>query len=286
MYVNRFKINLTTLTSGTTATTVNVPIFLDYQLVDNAELIDRVFVETQTENAINPILDYERVRFMPLNANNDSLKKLIYELYMFDGNNNYTTFLNGIGFVYDDVKYRKNSYTNSFLRLSLYDTDDPLVQNLVGYMTLYCELNSIDLNTGATMNGSIGTPKPIDQIPINFVLENPTVNKRGNAEGFHLYYYKDVLNIGDTKYLYMKASFMNAKTGKSKNLMVTSSPQAIQDLVHQLYVRVKISRTTSGYYYQLDNTYNGNNPNNTSANNVSYTNNGEVYIRFYEVKAL
>jgi hypothetical protein len=228
MCVNRFQINLSTLTSGTTLTEVNIPISLEYQLVDNAELIDRVFVQTQTEDAINPILDYDRVRFTPLDSNSDFVKKLIYEIHMFDGNNNYTNFLDGMGFVYDDVKYRKNAFTHSFLKLSLYDSDNPLVQNLVGYTTLYCELNTVDLLPTSTNGLAAGLPKPINQIPLNFVLENPIVNKKGNAEGFYLYYYKDSLNIGDTKYLYMKASFNNAKTGKSKNLMVTSTPQNIE----------------------------------------------------------
>ena len=187
----------------------------------------------------------------------------------------------------DDVKFRKNAFTHSFLRLSLYDSSDPFVQNLVGYMTLYCRLSNVDLLSGGTTNISIGLPKPVSQIPIRFVVENPIINKRGFGEGFHLYYYKDSLNIGESKYLYMKASFMNAKTGKSKNLMVKNTPQHIEDLVHELYVRIKINRTTTGYYYALDNIYQGNNPNNTIANNnITSTGNSEAIIRFYEVKAL
>lgn len=287
MYVNRFQINMSTLASGTTASTVNIPIMMDYQLVDTAELIDRVFVQQETENAINPILDYDRVRFMPIDPNDNNLTKLIYEISLFDSNDNYTTFYDGIGFNYDDIKFRKNAFTQSFLRLSLYDSDDPLIQNLVGFMTLYCRLSKVDLLSGGTGNISIGLPKPVSQIPIRFVVENPIINKRGFAEGFHLYYYKDSLEIGESKYLYMKASFMNAKTGKSKNLMVKNTAQDIQDLVHELYVRIKIKRTTTGYYYELDNTYQGNNPNNTSANNnISYTGNAEAFIKFYEVKAL
>jgi hypothetical protein len=287
MYVNRFQINISTLASGTTASTVNIPLNMDFQLVDTAELIDRVFVEQETENAINPILDYDRVRYMPIDPNNNNLKKIIYDLSLFDSTNNYTTFYDGIGFNYDDIKFRKNAFTHSFLNLSLYDSSDPLIQNLVGYMTLYCHLNKVDLLSGGTGNISIGLPKPVSQIPIKFVLENPIINKRGFGEGFHLYYYKDSLKIGESKYLYMKASFMNAKTGKSKNLMVKNTPQNIQNLVHELYVRIKISRTTTGYYYQLDDTYQGNNPNNTNANNnVTYTGNNEALVRFYEVKAL
>ena len=53
----------------------------------------------------------------------------------------------------------------------------------------------------------------------------------------------------------MRGSFKNAKTGKNINLMVDSSPDTIDNLVHKLYTRYKLIRTTTGYYYQIDNTY-------------------------------
>jgi len=43
--------------SGATATTINIPINMEYQLIDQSELIDRVFVSTEVENSINPIME-------------------------------------------------------------------------------------------------------------------------------------------------------------------------------------------------------------------------------------
>lgn len=282
MYVNNYKINLSTMSSGATATTINIPISMEYQLVDTAELIDRVFVKTETENAINPILNYDRVRFMPINPSDNPVTSLTYDIRLFNSSGVYGNFYSDIGFVYDDVKFSKNSFNQSFLRLSFYDSDDPMVQNLVGYMTLFCRLAPTDLLSGGTGAISTGQPKPINQIPIKFTVENPLINRRGFGEGFHLYYYKDSLNIGETKYLYMKASFNNAKTGKKTNLMVKNTPQNIENLVHELYTRYKITRTTTGYYYEVDDHYHGNGT--SGVNNVTYFGNGPT-IDLYEVKA-
>ena len=118
-----------------------------------------------------------------------------------------------------------------------------------------------------------------------FKLENPLVKKRAFGEGFHVYYYGDDLNIGDSKFLYIKASFKNAKNGTLTNLMVKNVPQNIENLVHELYTRIIISRTQTGYYYKIDNTYQGNPSLNYTSNNVTYSNNN-VNIEFYQVSAL
>ena len=148
MFANKYKINVTTLATGTTATTINIPIDMTIQDVDNAELIERVFVDTEVENAINPIIDYERVRFLPLDLQGSHIDKIIYDIYMLDSSQNYVGFYGDIGFTDDDIKFRKESFKQTFLRLNFYDTDNPLTQNLVSYLTLFSELNSSDLPEG------------------------------------------------------------------------------------------------------------------------------------------
>lgn len=285
MFANKYTLNLQNFNTGTTEQYISVPMGTQFQIVDNDELINRVFVKTEAQNAVNKILDYDRVRYMPITPNNDLVTSITYDLSLFDINNVYTTNYGGIGFQYDDVKFRKNSFTKTFLRLSIFDSDDAMTENLVGFITLFSKLRTIDLLPSS--GGSIaGLPKPINNIPINYTLENPIVNRRGFAEGFHLYYYRDVLNIGDSKYLYMKASFSNAKTGKSNNLMVKNTPQSIEDLVNELYIRIIISRTTTGYYYTFDETYQGNQnlPPNTP-NNITFIGTN-VNVTLYEVDAL
>ena len=285
MFANKYTLNLNNFNTGTTEQYITIPMSTQFQIVDNDELINRIFVDTEAQNAVNKILDYDRVRYMPLTPSNDLVSQITYDLSLFNSGNTYVTNYGGIGFQYDDVKFRKSSFTSSFLRLSLYDSDDAMVQNLVGFITLFSKLRPIDLLDG--LNSSIaGLPKPINDIPINFTVENPIINKRGFAEGFHLYYYRDVLNIGQSKYLYMKASFNNAKTGKSNNLMVKNTAQPIELLINELYIRIIISRTTTGYYYKFDETYQGNNnlPSNTP-NNITFIGTS-VNVKLYQVAAL
>jgi hypothetical protein len=285
MFANKYTLNLNNFNTGTTEQYITIPMGTQFQIVDNDELINRIFVDTEAQNAVNKILDYDRVRYMPITPSNDLVSQITYDLSLFNSGNTYVTNYGGVGFQYDDVKFRKSSFTSSFLRLSLYDSDDVMVQNLVGLITLFSKLRPIDLLP--SLNGSIaGLPKPINDIPINFTVENPIINRRGFAEGFHLYYYRDALNIGQSKYLYMKASFNNAKTGKSNNLMVKNTAQPIELLINELYVRIIISRTTTGYYYKFDETYQGNdNLSLNTPNNITFIGTS-ANVKLYEVAAL
>ena len=278
MFVNRYQINLSTIATGTTATTINIPINMDFQIVDQAELVERVFVDTEVEKAINPILDYEKVRFLPTDLSGQHVDKVSYVLNL-SGATNY----GAIGFSDDDIRFERNNFKETFLNLSFYDTDNPLDQRLISNITLFSEITSADLLPIGTLIGIPGQPKPASQIPLTFVVSNPILNPRGIAEGYHLYDYKDELTIGGFKYLYMRGSFKNAKTGRSINLMNQLAASTIDNLVHRLYTRYILVRTSTGFFYEIDNQYHGDGS--IGPNNVTYlTNNATVNL--YQIKAL
>jgi hypothetical protein len=263
------KINLGAIHSGSTATTINIPINMEYQFIDQSELLEQVFVPTEIEKAINPILDYEKVRFSPKNTGSD-INIIRYNLNL-DGKTTYES----IGFTDEDIKYGKENFKQTYLNLNFYDTDNPLDQNLISNITLFSLLKPTDLyQSGATSN--YGTVKPSSEIFLNFDIENPIKNPRGFAEGFYIYDYKDELNIGDIKYLYMRGSFKNAKTGKNTNLMIQNTADTIDNIINKLYTRYKLTRDNTGYYYEIDNTY---------SNNITYTSN-DVTVNLYQLKVL
>lgn len=284
MFVNSYQININTLETGTTATTINVPVSLSFQIVDQEELIQRTFVDVQTQKNINPIVDYEKTRFKPLDLNQKELEKIVYKVSFEAGN----TYAN-IDFNNDDIRLKKENFKQTFLNLNFYDSDNPLTQNLITNITLYTRIKSSDLQGLGT--ASIGVPKPADQIPIEFVLENPAYNPNGNFEGFFIYNYKDILKVGDETFLYMKATFNNAKNGKSTPMMVKQQPQEIDKLIHEQYTKFRLFRTSNGFYYQILNNYQGNDVNNPNPlpNNVTYTNNpnyNTVTVDLYQILTL
>jgi hypothetical protein len=286
MFVNSYQINLDTLSSGTTATTINLPVSLEYQLVDQEELVQTKFVDVEVKKNINPIIDYEKIRFIPLDLNDNEIEKIIYEVAFISG----TTYGN-IGFTDDDIRLRRENFKQSFLNLNFYDSDNPLTQNLITNITLYSRLKSSDLIGFDSSSSSIGNPKPANEIEVEFVPENPTFIRNGNHQGFFIYNYKDILNVGEEIFLYMKATFNNAKNGKSTNMMVKDTPQEIDLLIHEQYTRYKLFRTTDGYYYKIDNQYQGNDLENENPlpNNVTYTTNenlNSVRVDLYEIQTI
>jgi hypothetical protein len=281
MIVNRFAINLNTFLSSS-ATTINVPITVEHQLVDNSDLIENVFVETETQKAINPIIDYERVRFTPKTLLNNGVSYIKYVLNTIDNDKNALplTHYSDIGFIDSDIRFKKNYFTKTYLSCQFFDSDIALNQNLVTSLTIYTMLTADDIYPIKSTDGIPGRTKPASQIPVRFVLSNPVTNPEGVAEGYSIYDYKSDFKIGYPKYLYMRASFNNAKTGKAFNLMTEGQAFPIDILVNKLYTRYILYRDQTGFYYQIDDKY---------SSNVKYTealNDSSVEINLYPIQVL
>jgi hypothetical protein len=279
MFVNRYQLNVNNISSGETGNYFNIPFSMDFQIVDQTEIIDRVFVDVEREKAINPIIDYEKVRFSPIDVNQNSINKITYNVTLIDG----SSFADA-GFSYDDIRLQRESFKQTFLNLNFYDSDNPLSQNLVTNITLYPQLKTSDLEQFSSPATSVGQVLQPNQLPLSFVLDVSPDGFNTFVEGYFIYDYKDEIPLNDFKYLYARGFFNNAKTGKSTNLMVKSTAQPIDELVHELYTRYKLIRTENGFYYQIDDTYQGN-TGNTGTNNVTYSNN-TVTVDLYQILAL
>lgn len=279
MFVNEYQINLATINSASTENYINIPINMEYQLVDQAELIERVFVETEIQKNINPIFDYEKVRFIPTGNTIGNINSITYSVTFLTG----TTYAS-IGFNDDDIKFAKNNFKNTFLNLAFYDSPNALDQRLISRISLYPHLSQNDLYDNTVLFPKIpGQAKPANQIQVSFILTNPIFDPRGNAEGYHLYNYKDEVLSGTPRELFMKATFNNAKTGKSTNLMVDNIPHTIDILVGKLYTKYVLVRNNTGFFYKIDETYNGDGT--IGPNNVTYLGN-DVTIKLYQIQAI
>ena len=264
MLVDRYQIKLPRPESS--ATTINVPVDLTPQLVDQAEIIDRKFVEVEVENSINPILDYEKVRFLPaiispnptattVNPPVIQIESVTYQINLLDSSNNYfspnTTYADA-GFDNDDLRFRKNRLIKSFLRLDFYDSDILTDQRLVATMSINPNITYADIQP------NISAYPVAQNKQLWFELKNPLTNDEVFGEGFFIYYFKDEVDINLPENLYMRATFSNAKTGVSKGLMTDQTQVLIDDLVDQLHTRYVLHRTETGYFYAIDNQYSNN----------------------------
>jgi hypothetical protein len=285
----KHTIGLSTITGDTY---VNIPIQIQYQLVDNAELIERLFVEKEEQKAVNPILNYDKVRFTPLDKNGKQITHITYSLNFLNANNSMQvpTYYSNVDikdpFNNDDIKFKRNNFKNSYLKLSFYDSDNVMTQNLVNEVNVYRYLTDGDRYQAATIpqnsNVIAGTPLPVTQIPVRFYLSNPYLIKKGYYDGFYLYNYKDEYVINAPKYLYMKGTYFNAKSGKVTNLMTENIKTSIDLLVNKLYTRYKLYRDTTGFYYNIDDTYSTNVTYNQTTGNPATS---DMTINLYQIQA-
>jgi hypothetical protein len=276
MSVKKYTLRVPNL-SGTTGTTLSIPIDMTMQLVDQDDIVQTKFVDVEVGKSINTILDYEKVRCSPIINASEAIAVSYKVHFLNDDKNDYTRVnYTDIGFNDGDIKFKKNSLIKSFLRLNFYDTDITSTQRLMSFVTLFPRLK-----VRFQQNSPITIP-----IPIQFNLADATKNQASNGEGFFIYHFKDEIPLE----LYMRAEFNNAKDGITTNLMSTNDTQITVDslmrstadtngvIKNNIHTKYILTRGNSGYYYKLDTNY---------SNNVVIGNANTTYlINLYEISAI
>lgn len=291
------KYNITIDKNNTSGYSINFPLFNsnDENLLQE-ETLNNQFVDTKIEEVINPIIDYEKVRFSPYITSgtsvyyngvssvfndNKSLDKIEYRLNFLDENKNYysTSFPDEYSDSYDDTfsgssyydigynqadfKFQRNNLMKSFMTLLFYDSDDLFTQNLVFYNIMNTNIKVVN--------------SKVNEVPVRFVGSDPikianfsnyNTDTYVNSNGFFLYNYKVELIDSDgeniPKVLYMKAQYNNAKTGKVKIFMNTNTQQTIsnlninKNLFTKYILEKKLINNTYEYIYKIDDTYSNN----------------------------
>jgi len=307
MSINKYKIRLVDFESDDN---VKIPLSLDFNSVDQAEVVNRDFIAVETEKSINPIVDYEKVRFTPKLSDGTIIKDLTFNLNFLSKSTSLSrktflgtrflflrdfrsltrrissrgylspTYYSDLGFIDDDIKFQKNKFKNSFLRLSFYDSDIPTSQNLVSMVTIFSRITVNDIvdlvdNSGNPQTGG-GLPKNADKIVVKYILNNPITKPEGFAEGFYVYHFKSDVAIGQPHALYMRAEFNNAATGEITKFITTSELLNINSVIKKLHTKYLLTRDSTGFYYTLDPTYN-------SAVNIQESGSG-VRLNLYEIQ--
>ena len=310
MFVKKYTF-VNNLTGGT-GYNINIPIGNNSGMVGQQEIIEKDFIDVEVKKAVNDIFDYEKVKLIPIHDNTDGpLDNITYVVNLLNkplpsiitglppASFNKTLTWDNIDFTDDDLRFKKKSFTKSFLKLDFYDSDLLSNQNLVSAITLFPNFTNEDMT-----NGSI--PQAVNY-PVSFKLGNSLFNDPSvfvdnskSSEGFSLYHFKDEVlpNPLPPKNLYMKATFNNAKNGTSTGLMSSDSTTLSIDILvrstenitplgsvkNNLHTKYILNRDSTGYSYKIDTDY---------SDNVKYedlnsttTNTNDYIINLYQVNAI
>lgn len=218
MFVDRRKILIGNIGTGTT---IDIPLKTNFFPVDNAELIEDKFVKDEVEKSINPIVDYKKVIFKPEDNNGNLIDKFKINLNFYTpasinlgspqhrGSGAEPGVYEDINFIFDDVFCRTNRFINSFIRFSLYDTPNSGQNELLTFSDIYTQV-------GTEQENQFGFTLPIDECPITFILGDPVTQPEEVHEGFHIYWFKDLVdNAPNQEYeVYGVVQFNNASNGR------------------------------------------------------------------------
>lgn len=218
MFVDRRKILIGSLGSGST---IDIALGTNFFPVDNAELIEDKFVKDEIKKSINPIIDYKKVIFKPSDNNWNLIDKFKINLNFYTpasilmgspthrGTGAEPGLYKDIGFIFDDVFCRTERFTNSFIRLSLYDNPYSGKNQLLTFSDIYTQV-------GKDQENQYGFVLPIDNCPITFTIGDPVLQPEEVHEGFQIYWFKDLVdNAPNQEYvMYAVVQFNNASNGK------------------------------------------------------------------------
>ena len=222
---------------------LNIPIINENASELNDENLAKVYFDEIKNDIITDIIDYEKKCFTPYYKKTsnvflpaDSLK---FNIFFRDRTDNPewntddtkgwfqcpinddgkfecpTAITEGdklecLGFTDDDIYYRKQKVSKTFLRLSFYATNNPTNNMLLFYSTIF--LDSNDLYDKYIKNKF--RKKELYDLTASFQIFDK-YHRTKSSEGFYLYLFPDNVNGEQTRTIYMKAEFNHAGYGKT-----------------------------------------------------------------------
>lgn len=137
--------------------------------------IDTLFIEQEINKSIPNFIEMEKQVYIPVDSNFNNITKINFNLhfrthsgenwtvkeedgwnfteygytmvndsyYSYNNPNNQSDLLGYLGFSNKDIQYQKNKLQKSFLRLSIFDSTNPVNQNLLGYSTIFFNTNKL-----------------------------------------------------------------------------------------------------------------------------------------------
>lgn len=208
------------------------------------------------------------------NGVNDTPKKR-NELYEDEEFVNSSNLIGYLGFTDDDIYNQKNRVKQTFIRLSFYDSKDPLTQNLLYYSTIFLDSGDLfgkyvkrkawleennedyDHLENPVVWSSAATTDPCSAVTCQLMV-NDEYDMTRSGEGFNLYLFRqDAPLENDDQAIYMKVEFNHAGIGRTVPLIYwpkegnVPKELTIENYLETLYIPIKITLGKKGYVYSF-----------------------------------
>lgn len=198
------------------------------------------------------------------------------DLYKDEDFVNSSNLIGFLGFTDNDIYNQKNRVSQTFIRLSFYDSDNPLTQNLLCYSTMFLdsgELYGKYVKRKAWLVETHGE-EYVEEVPVVWsvtgksdpceaitcqITVNDEFDMTKSGEGFNLYLFKqDAPLENEQQDIYMKVEFNHAGYGRTVPMIYwrkdeTGEPVSlsIENYMKNLYIPVRISLSDNGYVYSF-----------------------------------
>lgn len=193
-----------------------------------------------------------------------------------------------LNFVDGDIFYRKKKVSESFIRLTFYNSPNILEQKILFYSTIFFDTNVlygkyVKQLMHLTSNGMLKNAKNSNaaivfsndntvsaRIDTKIVVTNEC-DRTKSSEGFNLYLFAQDRNIGlenGEKTIYMKVEFNHAGNGKTLPMIMWPKDEngnfvslTTHNFIQSLYIPIKLSYINGKYIYYVPDAFKNENGN-------------------------
>ena len=197
-----------------------------------------------------------------------------------------------LNFTDNDIFYKKKKVSQSFVRLSFYNSPDPIEQKLLYYSTIFIDATELygkyvkqlmymednDLfnekkNKDLNLNAAVVFCSGGTRLDTKMVITNE-FDRTKSSEGFNLYLFAEDKNFNlenGEKTIYMKVEFNHAGNGKTLPMIMWPKklingkweyvPLTTDNFIENLYIPIKLTYINDRYVYYIPDAYKNENGN-------------------------
>ena len=193
-----------------------------------------------------------------------------------------------LNFTDNDIFYKKKKVSQSFVRLSFYNSPDPIEQKLLYYSTIFIDatelygkyvkqlmymeendLFNIKKNPEINLNAAVVFCSGGTRLDTKMVITNE-FDRTKSSEGFNLYLFAEDKNFNlenGEKTIYMKVEFNHAGNGKTLPMIMWPKvngkyvPLTMNNFIENLYIPIKLTYINDRYAYYIPDAYKNENGN-------------------------